>query len=188
MGSARYGYERLLIEMSQFLRQKFYCFEEEIYEQYSQIAEISKYITKNDNEARIFVKPKFVDRSIPKQKNICTIHLSAMFWENWNKDKNIVMKVRDDLYRIPYATHNSFEEIRDFLLYLKPKKIYLNVLPTDIKERYEMDKLKREIQQTYMDFSDNEEMGTKLSRKFSFKRTNDTYLNENNIKNKKSKY
>lgn len=151
--------------MSQKLGKKFYCLEEEVYEDYSRISEISNYVTKNIHEARIFVKPKYINRIIPEERNVMNIFLSAMFWENYDGRGEIAKMMRKDCYRICYATHNSFEEIRDFLLYLRPKKIYPNVMPGTIKERYEMQARIREIQKSYMD--DEQE---KPKKKFSFKR------------------
>lgn len=91
-----------------------------------------------------------------------------MIWQEWGSRDEFVKVLRKDCYRVCYATHNSYEEIRDFLLYLKPKKIHPNVVPSVTKERYEMQARIREIQKTYMDLSDDEEV--KPKKKFSFKR------------------
>lgn len=175
--------------MSQKLRQKFYCFEEEIFEQYSQISKISKHVTKSIHEARIFVKPKHIGQRESKlEKNVLNINLSAMRWSNWNVHDEIFEKIRDNYYSICYATHNSLDEIQDFITYLKPKKVYLNVIPRVIKDRLDMFQRLREIQSNYMELSDNEEEEKpKFSKKFSFKRTNDSLEPSESQRSKKSK-
>lgn len=172
-GSARYAYERLFIELGQNLGQKFYCFEDEVYEQYSQISEISKHVTKNHYEARIFVNPKYLGQN-KTERNVLSLNLSAMFWKNWDGQSSIVQKIREDYYRVCYATHMSLEEIEEFLNYLKPKKVYLNVIPNSTNAKREMFKRLKEIQSNFMIPSDAEkdieDEKIKFTKKSSFKR------------------
>ena len=155
--------------MSQRLKLKFYCEEEEAFEQYSQISEIHKYVTNDKYQARIVYKPKYVGKSVP-QKNVLYLNLSAMQWSNWDENSTIVQKVRDDYFKICYATHNSSSELFDFVTYLKPKRIHLNVLPKSFKERQEMKSLMKKMQKCYMEVSDDEAENCNLTKNVSFKR------------------
>jgi hypothetical protein len=171
--------------MSQKLGHKFYCYEQEIHEQYSQISEICKYTANNIYQARIFVKPKYVRLPEEKEdKNALRINLSAMCWANWNGSDEIVKKVSENYFRVCYATHNSREEIEDFLKYLKPKKIYFNVLPKSVKDQLEIKQMIREIQSTYMELDDE---GEKPKKKFSFRRKNGGEQSEQVAKRSKTK-
>lgn len=169
-GSARYGYERLLMEVSKFFKEKIYVCEEEVYQQYSQISEINNCITRDLLNSRIFLKPKYIPTNIiadENTRNVLNLNISAMFWANWQDGDLIINKIKDNYYRVCYATHNSLDEISDFLTYLKPKKVYLNVLPNNQKEKIEMLSLLKSIEKNYKgEHADN----GKLTKRFSFKR------------------
>lgn len=53
-------------------------------------------------------------------------------------------------FRVCYATHNSFNEIEKFLLFLQPNKVYLNVVPENARERLEMYAQLATIQRQYL--------------------------------------
>lgn len=157
--------------------EKVYVLEEEVREQYLQISEINNCITKDLLNARIFFKPKYLQKTIPSiekpERNVLVINLSAMYWTNYDgASRSIVEKIRNDYIRVCYATHNSLEEIKDFLTYLKPKKVNLNVIPTNVKEKFEMFKQLREIQKMYMTMRDDEdeEQPVNVKKRYSFKR------------------
>lgn len=165
---ARYGYEYLLIELSKSLNEKIFIHEPEVYEQYSLISCLTSCVTTNE-EARIFLKPTYL-KIKAEQTNILNLQLSAMIWTNW-KGGSFVMKTAPNSYRICYATHSSYNEIRDFLLHLKPKKIHLNVLPNEEREKLEMLHQVRLIQQHYSEnqFEELHER-SKVQPKFTFNR------------------
>lgn len=163
------------MEVSEHFNEKIYVCEEETYEQYSQISKINGCVTRDLLNARIFLKPKFLSRGASKasiEKNVLSLNLSAMYWENWN-GKSVIEKLSNHYFRVLYATHSSLEEITDFLTYLKPKKVNLNVLPENPREKLEMLRRLRDIQKKYMPMPEEdheEENETTVKRKFSFKR------------------
>jgi len=166
---ARYGYEYLLIELSTNLKEKIFIYEPEVYEQYSFISCLASCVT-TDGDARIFLKPTYLTTNADEQTNILNLHLSAMFWANW-KGGSFIMKTDPTSYRICYATHSSYNEIRDFLLYLKPKKIHLNVLPKDEREKLEMLHQVRLIQKQYSENKFEElNKSSNVQNKFTFNR------------------
>ena len=161
------------MEVSKHFNEKIYVCEEETYEQYSQISEINGCITRDMLNARIFLKPKFLSRGTSKaEKNVLSLNLSAMYWVNWN-GKSVIDKMSDHCFRVLYATHSSLEEITDFLTYLKPKKVNLNVIPENPREKLEMLRRLSDIQKKYMPMPEEdheEENEQTVKRIFSFKR------------------
>jgi len=170
---ARYGYEYLLMELSTKLNEKICILESEVYDQYSMISLIESCVTMDQHKARIILKPTYLNALDQRDENdiILNLTLSAMFWTNWCGG-SFVRKMAHNSLRVCYATHNSFQEIRDFLMFLMPKKVYLNVLPAAPKERLEMLEQLASIQMEYLGNEPKaEEENTKeVPKKFSFKR------------------
>lgn len=172
---ARYGYEYLLLELSKKLNEKIHIHEHDVYEEYSLISSLDACVTTNSQAARIFLRPTYlkVNQIKPDEReNFLNLQLSAMFWANWNGG-SFVQKTDRNSYRVCYATHSSYNEIRDFLLYLKPRKVYLNVLPADCEERLQMLQQLNLIQQHYFKTQDEEvsKAATSITKtKFSFTR------------------
>lgn len=171
---ARYGYEYFLMELYSKLDEKVYIHESDVYHQYSSISLLASCVTMNDKAARIFLLPKFITSNLQHDKSdvMLNLHLSAMFWANW-KGGSFVQKIDENSFRVCYATHNSLTEIQDFLMFLKPKKVYLNVVPSDAHNRNAMLKELDIIQQKYSGDVMNgksEVEENKTSRKFTFKR------------------
>jgi len=142
--SARYAYERILIDIKKKLNEKVYIHEEAVYEQYLVISDLSSCITRDVLNARISLKPSFIHDSNGKtnDKNTLNIKLSAMYWKNWNKESPF--ECTDELkksVRVCYATHNSLSEIEDFVAFLKPKSIKPTVMPDDFNDRNSMMKM-----------------------------------------------
>lgn len=180
---ARYGYEYLLMELNAKLNEKI-CVNFDIYNQYTTISLLESCVTMNQDKSRIFLKA--VSETDIEDQNILTLQLSAMFWSKWSPDRPFVKKITKNYYRVLYSTHCSFNEIRDFILFLKPKKVHLNVLPPHGKERQEMfDELSR-IQNSIMpkDEIDIQEVNEKATaenadKKFTFKRLRSKLSNQN---------
>jgi len=166
---ARYGYEYLLMELSKSLNEKIFIHEPDVYEQYSLISCLASCVT-TDEDARIFLKPTYLKINSDEQTNFLNIQLSAMFWTHW-KGGSFVMKTAPKSYRVCYATHSSYNEIRDFLLHLKPKKVHLNVLPKEDKEKLKMLHQVKLIQQEYLPNElEHSDKTCKVQTKFTFKR------------------
>ena len=168
---ARYGYEYLLIELSKMLKEKIFIRECDVFEQYSSISHLNSCVT-NNQDVRIFLEPtylKFDRKHSDDCKNYLNLQLSAMFWMNWNGG-SFVHKTGPNSYRVCYATHNSYEETRELLSYLKPKKVYLNVLSEDAEEKLEMLNLVNHIQKQYSIIKSEMNKDSFIQTKFSFKR------------------
>jgi hypothetical protein len=150
---ARYGYERLLIELNRKLNEQIFVNQTEIMEQYLMISEITDCITSNKHNSRIHLMPAYlkVHEDYQKDKNCLKIHLSAMYWSKWNDSKPFVRAMGGERLRICYATHSSFSEIRDFIKFLKPSRVYPTVMPEAPGERTKMLTLIDEIISSYRD-------------------------------------
>ncbi|CRL03060.1 CLUMA_CG016399, isoform A [Clunio marinus] len=168
---ARYGYERLIIEIGLKLKMKTLIHEAEIFEQYLRIPQIASSVTMDHQETRISLKPKFVSSLFQENTkgtdNVLNLHLSAMFWSNWDGG-SFVRKISENSFRVCYATHNSFNEIKDFVLSVKPKEVYLNVMPNSFEERNIMLKQLDMIKSQYL--QDKKKQQTLDRPIFSFKR------------------
>lgn len=171
---ARYGYEYLLMELSTRLSEKTFVHETNVRNQYLRISGLDSCIATNSAKARIFLIPTYLTSPVKTEKKefVLNLQLSAMFWANW-KHGSFVEKISRNSFRVCYATHNSFSEIKSFLTYLKPKKVHLNVLPDGV-ERAEMFRQLALIQKQYSnDESIREDNDGKIptsSKKYSFKR------------------
>jgi hypothetical protein len=167
---ARYGYEYLLIELCSKLNEQIFILENDVFDQYSSISRLNACITTNDRKARIFLKPTFVPNTlkIDEKYKVLKLQLSAMFWSNWKRDTSFVRETKKNCLRVCYATHNSFNELRDFLTFLKPKKVHLNVVPENSEQKLAMLRQLKLIQDSYS-VKDNEEV-EEPKKKFTFKR------------------
>lgn len=185
---ARYGYEYVLTEINRKLGEKICIIEPELYEQYSLISELDSCVTNNQKSAKIHLRQTYITDSIDFKKTdtVLTIHLSAMYWLNWTGG-SFVEKTSDNSYRVCFATHNSLNEIRDFLVYLKPKNVFLNVVPSNSSERNEMMKVLSDIQRQYRvdDVKPVEE--AVVMKRFSFKRIRSLTSQKVSSKAKKQK-
>ncbi|KAG5676880.1 hypothetical protein PVAND_006684 [Polypedilum vanderplanki] len=164
--SARYGYERLLIQLYEKLNEKIFVANKKVMEQYLMISEISKCITTSKSYSRLHLNTGSEENhDVEKHReNYLKIHLSAMFWTNWNESLPFIYKVEKNNFRVCYATHCSLSEIKDILYYLKPLSIYPTVLPEKSNERTKMFTLIDEIINSYNDKK------TETKERFSFKR------------------
>lgn len=156
------------MELSTKLNEKIFIHEAEVFEQYSSISRLCACVTANERQARIFLKPTFVSSTLKfDEKDVMNLQLSAMFWKNWKRGTPFVLKTDKQSYRICYATHNSFNEIRDFLLFIKPKKIHLNVVPENADQKREMFKQLEAIKKLYLK---EEKLEEEKPKRFTFKR------------------
>lgn len=163
------------MELSSKLNEKTYIEEREVFSQvYLMVSRLNSCVTMNKDKARIFLKQTFITSSILPEKNdvYLNLQLSAMYWANWNHG-SIVRQTGENSFRVCYATHSSLSEITSFLTYVKPKKVYLNVLPGGV-ERVEMFNQLALIQKQYTkdEYNPNDQPEGSFStkRKFSFKR------------------
>lgn len=164
-----------MMELSSKLNEKTYIEESEVFNQvYLLVSRLDSCVTMNKEKARIFLKPTFITSSLIPEKNdvFLNLQLSAMYWANWSHG-SFVKKTGENSFRVCYATHSSLSEITSFLSYIKPKKVYLNVLPVGV-ERIEMLNQLEVIQRQYSKGEninkDQPEGSLSTKRKFSFKR------------------
>lgn len=140
----------MLIELNARLKEKIFISEPDVYAQYVAISLLHCCVTANPQASRIFLKPTYISEANQYESSeVLTIHLSAMFWTNWDGG-SFVRKVAKNSYRVCYATHNSLSELSDFLLFLKPKQVHLNVLPINPIEKSEMLEQLASIQNKYL--------------------------------------
>lgn len=95
-----------------------------------------------------------------------------MIWTKWQPNQAIFEGELDkQIVRVCYSNHASYTEVRDLLLYLRPKSIELNVVPTCTAAKAEMNKEIKDILAEYQtvrfDDSANNELAT-LNSQISF--------------------
>jgi DNA repair metallo-beta-lactamase len=155
------------MELSEKLNEKIYVCEREVFDQYLSISRLESCVTMSQPNARIFLTRNFVNSDIKLDSGdvVMKLQLSAMFWTNWSGG-NFVLETHKNSFRVCYATHNSYNEIRDFLLFMKPATVHLNVEPKDSNELQEMLSLLDKIQKEYQPSAVIEEIVE--PKKFSF--------------------
>jgi DNA cross-link repair 1C protein len=164
--SARYGYERLFIELCKKLNLKIFIHEEEVYEFYCQISELHRCFTRDKSTAKVLLIPSYItNKSTEIDSNALVINISALYWSNWDDSKPFHHEVKKNYLRVCYATHNSKSELEDFLDYMRPLKVNLNVASRNSVENNKM----LEDVQSYCTHSD-ESSKVVNSKKFSFKK------------------
>lgn len=153
------------------LREKIYIVEPELYEQYSLISHMDSCVVNSYRNARIHLRQTYIKETCEANDDdiVLSIHLSAMYWANWECGP-FVRKISGNACRVCFATHNSLSEIRDFLAFLKPKNVYLNVVPSNITQRNEMLNLLADIQRQYNVDESKPVEQTTVPKKFSFDR------------------
>ncbi|XP_055586861.1 protein artemis-like isoform X2 [Uranotaenia lowii] len=133
---ALYGCEYLFLEIARKLKEKIHVKFSEL-QQYRFLASLDDTVTADEKQTRIHacLGTKFGFK-LPclgevEEKFIRLIRPSALRWRNlkiadpfWRK----MSKKRED-YSVCYSNHASFDELIDFLHYLKPKKVHFNVVP-----------------------------------------------------------
>lgn len=138
------------MELSKQLKEKIHIVEPELYEQYSLVSLLDSCVTNSQRCSRIHLQQTYLKEAVEFAPSdvVLTLRLSAMYWRNWNGG-HFYERTSDNTYRVCFATHNSLGEIKDFLTFLKPKTVNLNVVPESLTEKIEMTKLLSDIQKTY---------------------------------------
>lgn len=138
--SARYGYEILFKAIFDHFHERIHVNDIEI-EKYKFIPELDHCFTSNAAESRIHAcyttmkKNQLTLCCDPNgdSKYIRVIKPSAMIWRNWKKycpsSSTDVDDASQQFIRVCYSNHSSYNEIKDLLLYLRPHRVQLNVLP-----------------------------------------------------------
>lgn len=137
---ANYGSEHLFLSLTEKLRQKIHICKDAI-KDYLYFPELDDSVTANDDERKVRIHccpPDSGSWSSPNLKChpelpsnfIRIIRPTAIRWENWN-DKMEIVEQCGSVYFVCYSNHASFNEIRKFVAYLKPKKVEFNVMPVD---------------------------------------------------------
>lgn len=165
---ARYGYECLIKLIGERLHERVWV-PESSFEEYSLISGIASHVTNDDRRARIFLKTKYHKKN-DDSSNVMTLQLSAMFWQNWSGG-SFVKQISGNSFRVCFATHSSLSEIEELLLYLKPQKVLLNVIPEKLDERQKMFNQLASIQAQYIQ-RPPAEVDTNVRKRFSFERIN----------------
>lgn len=159
---ARYGYEYLIKLIGERLHERVWVSESSL-EEYSLISGIASHVTNDDRRARIFLRPKY-NNKVDESSNVMTLQLSAMCWQNWDGG-SFVKQIKENAFRVCFATHSSLSEIEELLLYLKPQKVLLNVIPKNADERQKMFNLLASIQAQYIQSTPAE---ANVKKRFSF--------------------
>lgn len=164
---ARYGYEYLIKLIGEKLREPVWVCESS-FDEYSLISGIASHVTNNDRKARICLKPKY-NNKVDESSNVLTLQLSAMYWQNW-AGGSFVRQIKENNFRVCFATHSSLSEIEELLLYLKPQKVLLNVIPENADERQKMFNQLASIQAQYIQNPSKEAKEPEIKKRFSFER------------------
>lgn len=164
---AYYGYEYLIVELQKKFREKIHI-GSEAFKDYCYIPDFDNAFDRTVNLCgRIHICPPVPSHSdtyytrswcrrtldcMPDldEEYIRIIRPTATRWTNWKENKIIYEGNHcDNIYYVCYATHASYLEIQDFLKYLKPKIVKLNVIPSNSDQRNEMENYLQQIVDGY---------------------------------------
>lgn len=142
---ARYGYELLYIKIGKLLKLRIHINEDEI-AKYKYIPELDHIFTTLSNKSQIHACFDYHNKngkSLTCNPNIDpalirVIKPTAMIWREWEESMEIFKEESGEHFRVCYSNHCSMSEIRDFLVYLQPKNVELNVVPTDALKKQKM--------------------------------------------------
>lgn len=166
---ARYGSEYLFMEIGKKLKQKVNVSTSAM-SQYKFIPELDNCVTDVLEGCQIFVAShENISYMYKTTKMIKCLKPTAMYWRQWSLDNEISEDDRYKGIRVCYSSHSSYSEIRDILLYLKPSKIYLNVLPDADCEEKKMLREVRNIQKEYLGYASEEEKEEVVDEPITFR-------------------
>lgn len=142
---ARYGYEILFIEIAALMKTKIHILDDEM-KNYKYIPELDNIFTTISQKSRIHACFDYFNKNGKHltcdptfdPALIRVIKPTAMIWREWQESMEIVKKEPNEYVRVCYSNHSSCSEIRDFLMFLKPKNVELNVIPTEPNKRKDM--------------------------------------------------
>ncbi|KAK5645116.1 hypothetical protein RI129_006416 [Pyrocoelia pectoralis] len=162
--SATYGSEYLFMEIAKIVGMPIHV-NPTTYNLYKCIPEMDKSITLNSTETQIHASCGSQFKKICKENNetliVRTIKPSTLWWKNKNMDR---IQVERGDYRVCYSCHASFEEIEQFLLFLKPLEVHPCVVPDHHIEREQMFELLEKVMSSYRSKSSEENEECKLFR------------------------
>lgn len=142
---ARYGYELLFMEIGRRLRKPIHINEEELMK-YKYIPELDGIFTTKANNSTIHACFDYQNKNSKTltcnpeldPALIRVIKPTAMVWKEWDETSDFVRREANEFVRVCYSNHSSLSEIRDFLVYLKPKKLEFNVVPSNPSQKLAM--------------------------------------------------
>lgn len=133
---ARYGYEYLFLTIFKRFGQKIHV-NETIFNNYQYIPELDNCFTTKGDCCNIHACYSSINKQTrnllccqPKYNTamVRIIKISAMAWINLQAHDDICRKDSENFIRVCYSNHPSYNELKDFLMYLHPKKVELNVI------------------------------------------------------------
>uniref|UniRef100_A0A336LHQ8 Protein artemis n=1 Tax=Culicoides sonorensis TaxID=179676 RepID=A0A336LHQ8_CULSO len=175
--SARYGYEWLFIQINKVLNMKILVNKTEFFS-YQYIPDMDETIAYDNslNKLQIHACNKSFKNctcnAFMETDEVRTIKISAMIWRNWKVTDLCILpdpKLKE-LYRVCYSNHASLAEIKELLLFFKPKEVFLNVVPQIKYQRDVMEKLLCDIVNGYKEKHSNKgisKTGNEIKLSFS---------------------
>ena len=143
---SRYGYEFLMVHLSKFFRCQIHVTDAQ-YQRYRCVPSIKKFLTTDPNSTKIHfcqtplssctgsarvrpAMPCLLD--LKTAAKVLTLIPSVMYFTRLDVcAKDMVATESPKVVRVCYSSHSSYDEIIDFLTFLKPVNIYPNVKPND---------------------------------------------------------
>lgn len=153
---ARYGYELLFLEIGKRLKLKIHINDSEM-TKYRYIPELDNIFTALPHKSQIHACFDYYNKNGKlltcnpdlDPELIRVIKPTAMIWTEWEESLDFVKREPNENIRVCYSNHCSMTEIKDFLTFLQPTNVELNVVPADpIKKQKmvdEVDEIMRQV-------------------------------------------
>ncbi|XP_063979991.1 protein artemis-like isoform X1 [Diachasmimorpha longicaudata] len=153
--SAYYGSEDLFSKLSAAVKKRIHV-NLKVQDSYRYIPELNLYSTENAMETRIHAcvgkyQRRYLKSDVPlpckpevEAQNILTIVPSAQRWADKDLRKGFIEREARKLY-VCYSCHASYNELKEFIDYFKPKKIHPCVVPDIVSKNAWMAEAKKKI-------------------------------------------
>jgi len=138
------GIEYALVEVAKYFKISIHVHKTKYEELYSSIADLDNYVTPTFNNNRIHACSKGESNNdktncLVLNKNMKCVQLNALaFTTDTIKIEGHVI-VKNNVTRVCYSSHASCKELIDVIQFLKPEKLYFNVMVNQTyKEIYDI--------------------------------------------------
>lgn len=124
---AQYSLEFLLLNIAKKCNERVFVPEQQQLK-YVHIPALDHAISQNEPNSRIFLQLNERFKTVKADKNTMILKPTALFWRNLKKGECFTqVDLKRNVTRIAYSSHSSFEELQEFLQFLKPLEVFLNV-------------------------------------------------------------
>lgn len=128
---AQYSLEFLIMNIAKKCKERVYVPEHQ-QAKYIYFPELDNAISPSEWNSRIFLETVDKSKTMEIDRSSMILKPSALYWKNLKKGEPFFKsESKSNVTRIAYSSHSSLEELKEFLQFLSPLKVFLNVSNPD---------------------------------------------------------